>query len=143
MELAMQTLSAVIMIGLVMATVLLHVAYLTYFERKILGHMQDRLGPMEVGYHGLLQPIADGLKLFFKEDIIPTGANKIIFTMAPIISLVPALIAFAVIPFGSTSWYVPAWVPIIGGAALHPYVADINIAVLYILALSSIGAYGI
>jgi NADH-quinone oxidoreductase subunit H len=116
----------VAMIVVVFGTVLLHVAYLTYFERKVLGHMQDRLGPMEVGYHGLLQPIADGLKLFFKEDIIPTGANKIIFTVAPIISLVPALIAFAVIPFSD-----------------HGPIADINIAVLYILALSSIGAYGI
>jgi len=116
----------VAMIVVVFGTVLLHVAYLTYFERKVLAHMQDRLGPMEVGYHGLLQPIADGLKLFFKEDIIPTGANKIIFTVAPIISLVPALIAFAVIPFSD-----------------HGPIADINIAVLYILALSSIGAYGI
>jgi len=114
------------MIVVVFGVVLLHVAYLTYIERKVLGHMQDRLGPMEVGYHGLLQPIADGLKLFFKEDIIPTGANKIIFTVAPIISLVPALIAFAVIPFSD-----------------HGPIADINIAVLYILALSSIGAYGI
>jgi NADH-quinone oxidoreductase subunit H len=115
-----------VQIVVVFGAVLLHVAYLTYFERKVLGHMQDRLGPMEVGYHGLLQPIADGLKLFFKEDIIPTGANKIIFTVAPIISLVPALIAFAVIPFSDRG-------PI----------ADINIAILYILALSSIGAYGI
>jgi len=115
-----------VQIVVVFGVVLLHVAYLTYIERKVLGHMQDRLGPMEVGYHGLLQPIADGLKLFFKEDIIPTGANKIIFTVAPIISLVPALIAFAVIPFSDRG-------PI----------ADINIAVLYILALSSIGAYGI
>lgn len=122
----MSVVMTVAMIVVVFGTVLLHVAYLTYFERKVLGHMQDRLGPMEVGYHGLLQPIADGLKLFFKEDIIPTGANKVIFTMAPIISLVPALIAFAVIPFSDRG-------PI----------ADINIAVLYILALSSIGAYGI
>lgn len=136
MELAMQTLSAVIMIGLVMATVLLHVAYLTYFERKILGHMQDRLGPMEVGYHGLLQPIADGLKLFFKEDIIPTGANKIIFSLAPVLSLVTALIAFAVIPFGTgeVSFF---------GLKFKPYITDINIGILYILAISSIGAYGV
>lgn len=136
MELAMQTLSAVIMIGLVMATVLLHVAYLTYFERKILGHMQDRLGPMEVGYHGLLQPIADGLKLFFKEDIIPAGANKIIFSLAPVLSLVTALIAFAVIPFGTGE------VSFLG-LKFKPYITDINIGILYILAISSIGAYGV
>ena len=139
-----------VLIGVIMATVMLHVAWLTYFERKILGHMQDRLGPMEVGFHGLLQPIADGLKLFFKEDIIPSGANKVIFTVAPILSLIPALIAFAVIPFTGGSWRIPeqlpllGWpVPFIGGMEIHPYVADINIAVLYILALSSIGAYGI
>jgi NADH-quinone oxidoreductase subunit H len=136
MELALQTLSTLITIGLVMAAVMLHVAYLTYFERKILGHMQDRLGPMEVGYHGLLQPIADGLKLFFKEDIIPTGANKIIFSLAPVLSLITALIAFAVIPFGTGEVS-------IFGMTFRPYITDINIGILYILALSSIGAYGI
>ena len=130
------------LIAVVFATVLLHVAWLTYAERKVLGHMQDRMGPMEVGWHGLLQPIADGLKLFFKEDIIPSGANKIIFTVAPIISLVPALIAFAVIPF-SGAVQIPSWVPWFGGRQFQPMIADINIAVLYILALSSIGAYGI
>ena len=125
-----------IVIVLVMAVVLGHVAYLTYFERKILGHMQDRLGPMEVGFHGLLQPVADGLKLFFKEDIIPTGANKIIFSLAPIITLVPALIGFAVIPFGrdETNLF---------GLNLKPYVSDLNIGILYLLAVASVGAYGV
>jgi phosphate transport system permease protein len=88
--------------------------------------MQDRMGPMEVGFHGLLQPIADGLKLFFKEDIIPSGANKIIFTAAPILVLVPALIGFAVIPFGRDSLTV-------GPFTFHPIVTDINIGILYIL----------
>ena len=123
-------------IGVVMVTVLLHVAYLTYFERKILGWMQDRMGPMEVGYHGLLQPFADGLKLFFKEDIIPAQANKIIFTLAPILVLIPALVGFAVIPFGRDSIH-------IFGLTFHPYVTDINIGILYILAFASIGAYGV
>jgi len=124
-----------IVIVLVLGTVLGHVAYLTYFERKILGHMQDRLGPMEVGFHGLLQPIADGLKLFFKEDIVPSGANKIIFSVAPIISLVPALIGFAVIPFGRDE-------TTLFGITLRPYITDLNIGILYILAFASVGAYG-
>ncbi|MFQ5579671.1 MAG: NADH-quinone oxidoreductase subunit NuoH [Nitrospiria bacterium] len=123
-------------IAAVMGVVLLHVAYLTYMERKILSDMQDRLGPMEVGPHGLLQPIADGLKLFFKEDIIPTGANKIIFSVSPILVLVPALIGFAVVPFGRDSL-------VIGDFEITPYITDINVGVLYILAFSSLGAYGV
>jgi NADH-quinone oxidoreductase subunit H len=142
-DLTLRIVIAMIQIGVVLGVVLLHVAYLTYLERKILGDMQDRMGPMEVGWHGLLQPIADGLKLFFKEDIIPAGANKIIFTLAPILVLVPALIGFAVIPFSSHSWQVPDWVPILGGAVFHPYVTDINIGILYILAVASLGAYGV
>jgi len=136
MELAAQLLVILIQIAAVMGVVLLHVAYLTYAERKILSDMQDRLGPMEVGPHGLLQPIADGLKLFFKEDIIPAGANKIIFSASPILVLVPALIGFAVVPFGRDSLH-------IGDIEITPYITDINIGVLYILAFSSLGAYGI
>ena len=125
-------------IGMVMVTVLLTVALLTLLERKVLSWMQDRMGPMEVGPYGILQPVADGLKLFFKEDIIPAGANKIMFSMAPVLSLVPALIGFAVIPYG------PDWTVEIGGIQVKPFViSDINIGVLYILAFASIGAYGI
>jgi len=135
-EITLNLIVVLVTIGVVMVTVLLHVAYLTYFERKILGWMQDRMGPMEVGYHGLLQPVADGLKLFFKEDIVPAQANKIIFTLAPILVLVPALIGFAVIPFGrdTISFF---------GLTFHPFVTDINIGILYILAFASIGAYGV
>ncbi|HEY5975862.1 MAG TPA: complex I subunit 1 family protein, partial [Geobacteraceae bacterium] len=82
--------------------VLLTVAYATYAERKIIGHMQVRLGPMRTGWHGLLQPIADGVKLFFKEEIVPSQASKFAFLIAPLIALVPAFISFAVIPFGTT-----------------------------------------
>jgi NADH-quinone oxidoreductase subunit H len=85
-----------------------------------------------------LQPVADGLKLFFKEDIIPAGANKLMFSLAPVLSLVPALIGFAVIPFG------PSWSVEVFGVTMNPFViSDINIGVLYILAFASIGAYGI
>lgn len=120
--------------GIVVVTVLL----LTLAERKVLGWMQDRMGPMEVGPYGILQPFADAIKLFFKEDIIPAGANKFLFTMAPILCLIPAFIGFAVIPWG------PNWTIEVGGITVKPFViSDINIGILYILAFASIGAYGI
>ncbi len=120
--------------GIVVVTVLL----LTLAERKVLGWMQDRMGPMEVGPYGILQPFADAIKLFFKEDIIPAGANKFLFTMAPILCLIPAFIGFAVIPWG------PNWTLEVGGITVKPFIiSDINIGILYILAFASIGAYGI
>jgi NADH-quinone oxidoreductase subunit H len=117
-------------IGVVMGTVLIHVAYLTLAERKVLSWMQDRMGPMEVGFHGLLQPIADGIKLLLKEDIVPSGANKIIFTLAPILSLIPALIGFAVIPWGDGS--VTLSLPLVGDITLRPFITDLNIGILYL-----------
>ena len=105
---------------------LLSVAYLTYFERKIIAAMQLRRGPNVVGPFGLLQPIADGLKLFFKETIIPTGANKVVFVIAPVLTFTLALIAWAVIPFGE-------------GLVL----SNINVGILYLFAVSSLGVYGI
>ena len=83
-----------------MSIVMITVATMTYFERKVLGWMQDRMGPMEVGPYGLLQPVADGIKLFFKEDIVPAGANKAMFALAPMLTMIVSLIGFAVIPFG-------------------------------------------
>jgi len=125
-------------IAVIMGIVLLTVMILTLAERKVLGWMQDRMGPMEVGPYGVLQPIADGLKLFFKEDIVPAGANKFLFSLAPILALVPALIGFAVIPFG------PDKTVEIFGHQFKPFIiSDINIGILYILAFTSIGAYGI
>lgn len=137
-ELGVRVAFALGQIAVVLAVVLLTVMFLTLAERKVLGWMQDRMGPMEVGPYGVLQPIADGIKLFFKEDIVPAGANKLMFSMAPILALVPALIGFAVIPFG------PSQTVELFGYQFKPFViSDINIGILYILAFASIGAYGI
>src|ERR1700761_1652577 len=111
---------------LIIVPLLLAVAYLTYAERKVLAAMQIRRGPNVVGPFGLLQPIADGLKLMFKETIIPSGASRVTFLVAPMITFVLSLIAWAVIPFSD-------------GVVL----ANINVGVLYLFAISSLGVYGI
>src|SRR5205809_1528158 len=130
--------AAVVKIFIVMVTVLVTVAILTLAERKVLSWMQDRMGPMEVGPYGILQPLADGIKLFFKEDIIPAGANRFLFSLAPILSLVPAFIGFAVVPYG------PNREIELFGVTIKPFIiTDINIGILYILAFASIGAYGV
>ncbi len=111
-------------------------AYLTLFERRVLARMQVRIGPNRAGPWGLLQPVADGLKLIFKEELIPARADKLIFVLAPIITVVPALIVLAVLPFG------PA--VSIGGRQIHLGLADdLNVGALYILAVASIAVYGI
>ena len=113
-------------IVVVLAVGLLHVAYATYFERKVIGHMQVRLGPMRVGPHGLLQPFADGLKLFFKEDILPAQADKPVFFLAPVIFMASAMVNLSVIPFSSNF-----------------VIANINIGLLFIFAIAGIGVYGV
>lgn len=110
----------------IVVPVMLLVAYFTYAERKIIGYMQVRIGPNRVGPKGWLQPIADAVKLMFKEIVIPTNANKALFLLAPILTLGPALAAWAVFPFDA-------------GLVL----ADINAGLLYILALTSVGVYGV
>ena len=110
-------------------------AYVTYYERRVLARFQSRIGPNRAGPLGLLQPIADGVKLIFKEELIPAQADKIIFILAPIITVLPALIIWAVIPWGSTITLFGRQIPL--------YLADINVGVLYLMAVTSIAVYGI
>ncbi len=125
----------VVKVAMVLVVFLLLIAYLTWVERKLLGHFQVRLGPMRVGPHGLLQPIADGIKLFFKEDIIPTNVHKFIYIMAPMLTFIPALIIVAVIPFGDN-------VEILGHR-IDMVISNFNMGILYIFAVTSLGVYGI
>jgi NADH-quinone oxidoreductase subunit H len=123
---ALPTVLTVAGILAIVVPLLLAVAYLTYAERKVLAWAQLRKGPNVVGPFGLLQPIADGLKLLMKETVIPSGANRVVFLAAPILTFVLSLVAWAVIPFSA-------------GVVL----ADINVGILYLFAISSLGVYGI
>jgi len=120
---------------IIFVALLLTVAYLTWLERKVLGHMQIRYGPLYVGWHGLLQPIADGIKLFFKEDIVVGSAHKILYFLAPFIVTVCAFVSFAVVPFGDSIQIL--------GRKVDLVIADVNIGILYIFAISSLNVYGI
>jgi NADH-quinone oxidoreductase subunit H len=124
-----------IKVVVILGVLLLTVAYLTYAERKILAYVQARVGPNRVGPRGWLQPIADGLKLFVKEDLVPDRAEKLVFLVAPVLIFAPAIVVWSVIPFGETFS--------IRGVEIQPFLADINIAILFVLAVSSIGIYGI
>jgi len=115
-----------IKIVVLVVPLMLGVAYLTYAERKIIGWMQVRIGPNRVGFYGLLQPIADAVKLLMKEIIIPSGANKGLFILGPILVIAPALAAWAVIPFTDTL-----------------VLANINAGLLYVMAITSMGVYGV
>jgi NADH-quinone oxidoreductase subunit H len=126
---------SVIKILTVLLVVLTVVAYSVYAERKVSAFVQNRIGPNRVGWWGLMQSPADVLKLFIKEDIVPAKANKLIHTLAPILSITVALITIAVVPFGNTIE--------LFGYQIKLMIADVNVGILYILALTSLGVYGI
>jgi len=126
MEWAMTPIWIVIKIVAIILPVVLAVAYATYAERKLIGYMQLRLGPNRVGPKGWLQPIADTVKLIMKEIVVPRGASKLLFIVAPILFIGPSFAAWAVIPFDA-----------------ELVLADINVGLLYVLAMTSIGVYGV
>ncbi len=116
----------VLKIVVVLVPLIISVAYFTYWERKIIGWMQVRIGPNRVGWKGVLQPFADVFKMLFKEVVIPANSNRFLFLVAPVLSLVPALVTWAAVPLGE-----------------HFVIADINAGLLYVLALTSLGVYGV
>ena len=132
---------AVLVVSLVKIVILLFLtlttlAYLTWFERKVVAHIQSRWGPYYVGAHGLLQPLADGLKFLFKEDVTPPGADRFLYILAPFLALSLALTTIALIPFG------PATITILGQPT-QLIVADVNIGLMFLFAITSIGVYGV
>jgi NADH-quinone oxidoreductase subunit H len=131
----LELLGHLIKIACVIGVMLGFVAYTVMLERWACAWMQDRIGPNRVGPFGLLQPLADGLKFIFKEDVLPHHVNKVYFCLAPVITMVPGLIAMAVIPWGSN-------LPI-AGHVFKGVIADLNVGILFIFAISSLGVYGI
>lgn len=137
MELLYLLIEIVIKCVVVFACLMICVAYLTWLERKVLGHIQIRFGPNRCGPFGLLQPFSDAIKAFFKEDLIPARADKVVFVLAPMIAIISAISLFAVIPFGNqftipgTNWVVKL------------RLADVDIGLLYVFAFATLGEYGI
>jgi NADH-quinone oxidoreductase subunit H len=122
-------------VALLIAMLLLLPMPLTWLERKIAGHMQQRMGPMRVGWHGLLQPVADGIKLLTKEDHIPTEADRFLFKLAPILALAPPFVVFVAIPFGETIS--------VRNAEITLYLSNLNVALLFVLAVIGLEVFGV
>jgi NADH-quinone oxidoreductase subunit H len=121
--------------GIILLGMTLGFAYVTYYERKALARIQSRIGPNRAGLWGLLQPIADAVKLIFKQEMIPDKADKLLFTLAPVITVIPALIITAVVPWGRSIT--------LFGRQINLYLADVNVGILYLGAVASIAVYGI
>ncbi len=128
-------LEVTIKIIVVLMAVLTGCAYATWLERKLVARIQHRIGPNVAGPFGLLQPIADAIKLAFKEDIVPAKAERVTYALAPLVSFIPAFLTFAVVPFGNTA--------VIAGREVSLVISDLNIAVLYFFAVTSLAVYGI
>lgn len=125
----------VLKVGVIYVALLIAIAYSTYFERKVVARIQHRIGPNVTGPFGLLQPVADAVKMMFKEEIRPAMASRFFYTVAPLISFVTASMAIAVIPVGD-------WITL-GGERIQLLISDLNVGILYIFAVTSLGVYGV
>ena len=134
-EVLLPLLAILVKVGVVLVALLTAVAYAVWLERKVVARIQSRWGPYRVGPHGLLQPVADGLKIFFKEDIVPSDVDRLVFWAAPFIAFTLALVSISVIPFGGSIT--------IGGHTIPFQITDLNVGLLFVLAVTSLGVYGV
>lgn len=135
MELFIAIILITVKVGVLIAFLLVLPLPLVWLERKIAGHIQQRLGPMRVGWHGMLQPVADGIKLITKEDHIPAEADVFLFKLAPLLAMIPVFVVFAAVPFGESISVL--------GAEITLYLSDMNVAILFILAVLGLEVYGV